>query len=111
MIIAFAGDFIETGESMEQRQSRLNAACTAWNIANLPKHQRRKALQRYLQSYRAENPGVQNADFLRKDMEQLIKEKTRRFGQVKKPIVHAEIREDGERYSIFAVSMRTAEGR
>jgi hypothetical protein len=111
MIIAFAGDFIETGESMEQRQSRLNAACTAWNIANLPKHQRRKALQRYLQSYRAENPGVQDADFLRKDMEQLIKEKTRRFGQVKKPIVHAEIREDGERYSIFAVSMRTAEGR
>ena len=111
MIIAFAGDFIETGESMEQRQSRLNAACTAWNIANLPKHQRRKALQSYLQSYRAENPGVQDADFLRNDMERLIKEKTKRFGQVKKPIVHAEIREDGERYSIFAVSMRPAEGR
>jgi hypothetical protein len=111
MIIALAGGFIETGDSMQQRQSRLNAACTAWNIANLPKHQRRKALQRYLQSYRAENPGVQDADFLRKDMEQLIKEKTKRFGQVKKPIVHAEIREDGERYSIFAVSMRTAEGR
>jgi hypothetical protein len=111
MIIAFAGDFIETGESMEQRQSRLNAACTAWNIANLPKHQRRKALQSYLQSYRAENPGVQDATFLRNDMEQLIKEKTRRFGQVKKPIVHAEIREDGERYSIFAVSMRPPEGR
>ena len=45
MIIAFAGDFIGTGDSMEQRQSRLNAVCTARNIANLPKHQRRRALQ------------------------------------------------------------------
>ena len=45
MIIEFAGDFIETGESMEQRQSHLNAACTAWNIANLPKYERRKALE------------------------------------------------------------------
>ena len=111
MIIAFAGDFIETGNSMEQRQSCLNAACTAWNIANLPKHQRRRALQRYLQRYREENQGVEDVVFLRKDMEQLIKQKTKKFGQVEKPIVHAEIREDGERYSIFAASLRTEEER
>ena len=47
--------------------------------------------------------------FLRKDMEQLIKQKTKKFGQVEKPIVHAEIREDGARYSIFAASLRTGE--
>ena len=111
MIIAFAGDFIETGNSMEQRQSCLNAACTAWNIANLPKHQRRRALQRYLQRYREENQGVEDVVFLRKDMEQPIKQKTKKFGQVKKPIVHAEIREDGARYSIFAASLRTEEER
>ena len=35
MIIAFAGDFIHTGGSVEQKPMRLNAACTAWNIANL----------------------------------------------------------------------------
>ncbi len=107
MIIEFAGDFIETGESMEQRQSLLNAACTAWNIANLPKYERRKELERYLQSYRAQNPGVQDARFLRKDMEHLIKQKNRLFPQIKKPIVDAEIRDDGDRYSISAVSMRT----
>ena len=107
MIIEFAGDFIETGESMEQRQSLLNAACTAWNIANLPKYERRKALERYLQSYRAQNPGAQDASFLRKDMEHLIKQKNRLFPQVKKPIMRAEIRDDGDRFSIAAVSMRT----
>jgi hypothetical protein len=107
MIIEFAGDFIETGDSMEQRQSLLNAACTAWNIANLPKHERRKALERYVQSYRDQNPGVQDSSFLRKDMEHLIKQKNRLFPQVKKPIVDAEIRDDGDRYSIAAVFMRT----
>jgi hypothetical protein len=52
---------------------------------------------------------VEDVVFLRKDMEQLIKQKTKKFGQIKKPIVHAEIREDGERYSIFAASLRTGE--
>ena len=47
--------------------------------------------------------------FLRKDMEQLIKQKIKKFGQVEKPIVHAEIRQDGARYSIFAASFRTGE--
>ena len=107
MIIEFAGDFIETGESMEQRQSLLNAACTAWNIANLPKYERRKALERYPESYRALNPGVRDTRFLREDMEHLIKQKNRMFPQVKKPIVDAEILEDGDSYSVFAVSMRT----
>ena len=106
MIFEFAQDFIATGESMEQKQSRLNAACTAWNIANLPKYERRKALERYLQSYRAQNPGVQDANFLRKDMEHLIKQKNRLFPRIKKPIVDAEIRDDGDRYSITAVSLR-----
>ena len=109
IIFEFARDFVAVGESMEEKQSRLNAACTAWNIANLPKFERRKALERYLQGYRVENPGVQGSHFLRKDLvlEHLIKQKNRLFPQVKKPIVDAEIREDGDRYSIFAVSMRT----
>ncbi len=46
LIFQFARNFIVTGESMEQEQSRLNAACTAWNIANLPKYERRKRLER-----------------------------------------------------------------
>ena len=107
MIFEFAQDFIATGESLEQKQSRLNAACTAWNIANLPKYERRKALERYLQSYKAQNPGAPHSSFLPKDMEHLIKQKNRLFPQVKKPIMHAEIRGEGDRFSISVVSMRT----
>jgi hypothetical protein len=54
---------------------------------------------------------MEDVVFLRKDMERLIKQKTKKFGQIKKPIVYAEIREDGERYSIFAASLRTEEER
>ena len=109
MIFEFARDFIAVGESMEEKQSRLNAACTAWNIANLPKFERRKALERYLQGYRVENPAVQGSHFLRKDLvlEHLIKQKIRLFPQIKKPIMHAEIRDEGDRFGISAVSGRT----
>ena len=58
-----------------------------------------------------EEPGVEDVVFLRKDMEQPIKQKIKKFGQVEKPIVHAEIRQDGARYSIFAASLRTEEER
>jgi hypothetical protein len=111
LIFQFARNFIVTGESMEQVQSRLNAACTAWNIANLPKYKRRKGLGRYLESYRAQNPGVQNYSFLRKDMKHLIKQKNRLFPQVKKPIMHAEIRGKGDRFGMAAVPMRTEQAR
>ena len=56
-----------------------------------------------------EDPGVEDAAFLRRDRERLVKQKINKFGQVKKPIVHAEIRQDGARYSIFAVSVRMEE--
>ena len=58
-----------------------------------------------------EDPGVEDAAFLGSDRERPVKRKTKMFGQGKKPIVHAEIREDGERYSIFAASRRTEEER
>jgi hypothetical protein len=50
---------------------------------------------------------VQGSHLLRKDMEHLIKQKIQLFPQVKKPIMHAEIRGEGDRFSIFAVSVRT----
>ena len=28
----FAGEFIKSGKTLEEKQNRLNAACTAWNI-------------------------------------------------------------------------------
>ena len=46
MICEFAGDFIRLGKNHEHKQCLLNAACTAWNIACVPAHNRQKALDR-----------------------------------------------------------------
>jgi hypothetical protein len=45
--------------------------------------------------------------FLHKDMEHLINQENRLFPQVNKPIIQADIRGEGNRFSISAVSMRT----
>ena len=73
----------------------------------MPKHEHRKGLERYLQSHKAQNPGAQDSSFLRKDMKHLIKQKNPLFPQVKKRILHAETRGEGDRFSISAVSLRT----
>jgi len=38
MLIDFASEFIAMADTLEQKQSHLNAACSAWNIAIMPIH-------------------------------------------------------------------------
>ena len=79
------------GKDLEQKQSYLNSACSAWNIANLPPEKRAPAVQRYLDQFRELNPHVQEIDDLKEDIELLISNKLRMFPDVKKEIIDAEI--------------------
>jgi hypothetical protein len=106
MLIDYASDFIAMADTLDEKQSRLNAACSAWNIAILPKHQRKKALSKYLKSLKKYDPQQNNLSHIRQDIELLIRQKNKMFPEVKKPIVDAEIREEGGKYTIFAASVR-----
>lgn len=106
MLIDYASDFIAIADTLEEKQSRLNAACSAWNIAILPRHQRKKALSTYLKSVKKHNPHQDNVSEIKQDMELLIRQKNKMFPEVKKPIVDAEIREEGGKHTIFAASVR-----
>ncbi len=106
MLVKYAGPYLEGAASHEQRQSWLNIACTAWNIAVLPRHKRKRALSRYLEDVRRYNPGTDETRALRHDIETLMKEKRRMFPEVRRPIVEAEIIPNGDKFSIRAVSMR-----
>jgi hypothetical protein len=44
-------------------------------------------------------------------MKHLIKQKIRLFPQIKKPIMHAEIRGKGDRFGIATEAMRTEQAR
>lgn len=106
MLVKYAGPYLEGVASHEQRQNWLNVACTAWNIAVLPRHERKRALTRYLKGVRRYNPDTKTIRALRHDIETLIKEKCSMFPDAQQPIVEAEIIPNGDKFSIRAVSMR-----
>jgi len=89
LIAEYASDYINMGETTEEQQSFLNGACTAWNIANLPDHQREKALHQTAEEYKRMNPKVDDVENDLHDMRILIQKKVRMFPDIKKTIVNA----------------------
>ena len=65
LIEKYASDYINMGDNTEERQSFLNGACTAWNVALLPEHMREEALRRRIEEYKRINPGVDDAEQLK----------------------------------------------
>ena len=51
MLVEYAGSYIDSATTPEERQNLLNVACTAWNIAILPRHERKKAVAKYMKVY------------------------------------------------------------
>ena len=91
LIGEYASDYINMGETTEERQSYLNGACSAWNIAVLPEHLREEALRRNIAEYKRTNPGADDADNLTYDLRKLIQKKLQMFPGVKKVIIDASI--------------------
>jgi len=89
MISEYASDYINMGDDTEERQSLLNGACSAWNIAVLPEDLREGALRHNVDEYKRLNSGIDDADDLIHDMQALIKRKLQMFPDVKKLIVDA----------------------
>lgn len=106
IIIAFSGEYIDMGNDFDEKQSYLNVACSAWNISILPKHVRKKAINNYIKKYKRLNPNVHDQENVRHDIEKLIKNKIKMFPANKKNIVNAELRKEGNAYSIFAATVR-----
>ena len=91
LIINYASDYIRLGDNLEEKQSYLNAACAAWNIALLKQAERQKALDDFIEQYIKINPDVDDMDNVRHDMELLVKEKIRLYPNVKRTIAEAKI--------------------
>jgi hypothetical protein len=107
-ILDFAGDFIRLGETLEDRQNRLNAACSAWNMACNTSDLRKKHLDQYVRGYGKFNPDA-DAEHLanvRKDMEQLIEVKLTKFPNDLRQIVSARIMKAGNQERIEAAAAR-----
>ena len=89
LIVEYASDYINMGENTDERQSLLNSACSAWNVAVLPEHLRQEALRHNIEEYKRLNPGIDDADNFIHDMQLLIQKKLQMFPKVNKVIVDA----------------------
>jgi hypothetical protein len=107
LIINYASDYIELGNTLEEKQSHLNAACSAWNITLLKKDGRQKALDNFIEHYKEINPDADDTgtDDVRHDMELLIKEKMKLYPDVKRPVAEARIINDNGQERIIVKSV------
>jgi hypothetical protein len=89
LIAEYASDYINMGETTEERQRYLNGACTAWNIAVLPDPLREKTLRGHIEAYLRMNPGGDDGDNLMHDIRILIRKKLQMFPDINKVIANA----------------------
>ena len=108
MIWEFAGGFIRLGNTLEEKQNLLNAACTAWNMACTPSEVRNRSLDQYVKGYKSYNPDVSDEEMsaICSDVEKLMRNKLRLFPAVHKQIVGAQITQVAGKDNIEVVSTR-----
>jgi hypothetical protein len=106
MISEMGAGFVGVGNTISERQNRLNAACTAWNIACGSPEARQRQLDQYGESYLRFNPATSPIDLAKilKDLELLIERKLRMFPDDNRPIVSARVMMVGKGYRIEVAS-------
>ena len=105
LIGEYASDYINMGETTEERQSFLNGACTAWNIAILPEHSREEAIRRVIEGYERVNLGIDDSGDFEHDLRVLIQKKLEMFPDIKKTILGGTIEPiSGTKYRINIAS-------
>ena len=106
-LLDFAGEFIRMGDTLEDRQNRLNAACSAWNMACNTLEFRMKNLDQYVRGYGKFTPDADSEHLanVRKDMETLIETKLKMFPHDLRQVIEAKIVsvDGGERVDAVAI--------
>jgi hypothetical protein len=106
LVWEFAGDFIRMGDSMEEKESLLNAACSAWNIACTPPDMQQRQIDQYMRAYSEINPHADEAEIAKVhgNIEKLISKKAKMFPGDLRQIVGARILNMGDKDRIEVVS-------
>ena len=106
MISEMAAGFLGVGDTIGERQNRLNAACSAWNMACGSPEVRQRQLEQYKEGYLRFNPATSpgNLANILKDMELLIERKLRMFPDDRRQIVGATDVKVGTKFRIEIAS-------
>jgi hypothetical protein len=106
MISEMAAGFLGVGDTIGERQNRLNAACTVWNMACGSPEVRQRQLEQYREEYLRFNPATSPGDLanILKDMEVLIERKLKLFPNDQRQIVSARVLKIENAYRIEVAS-------
>jgi hypothetical protein len=106
MISEMAAGFIGVGKTAEEKQSRLTAACSAWNMARGSPEDRQRQIEQYVEGYQRFNPATSPSDLanIRSDMESLIERKLQMFPEDQRQVVSARVVMVGNDYRIEVAS-------
>jgi hypothetical protein len=106
MISEMAVGFLGVGDTIGERENRLNAACSAWNMACASPEVRERQLAQYADNYLQYNPGTSPSDLadIIKDMELLIERKIELFPDDHRQIVNARVLKVGSEYRVEVAS-------
>ena len=106
MISEMAKGFLGVGDTIGERQNRLNAACNAWNLACASPEVRQRQFEQYREGYLRFNPATSPIDLAKilKDMESLIERKLKLFPDDHRQIVSSRVVMAGNEYRIEVVS-------
>jgi hypothetical protein len=106
MIVEMGAGFVGVGDTLGERQNRLNAACSAWNMACGSPEVRQRQLDQYAEGYLRFNPATSPDDLakIRKDMETLIERKLQMFPDDRRQIVGAKVVKIGTEFRIEIIS-------
>jgi len=102
MILEMGAGIVDVGETVDDRQNRLNATCTAWNMACASSVVRQKQLEQYREGYLRNNPATSPTDLanIMKDMELLIDRNLKMFPDDKRQVVSARAIKAGTNFRI-----------
>jgi hypothetical protein len=106
MLSEMAMGFLGVGDTIGERQNRLNAACNAWNMACGSPEVRQRQFEQYREGYLRFNPATSPSDLanILKDVELLIERKLKMFPDDRRQIVSARVVMVGTKYSIEVAS-------
>jgi len=106
MISEMAVGFLAVGDTIGERENRLNAACTAWNMACASPEVRQRQLKQYAETYLQHNPATSPSECanILKDMKLLIERKLKMFPDDHRQIVSASVVKVGSKYRIEVAS-------
>jgi hypothetical protein len=109
IISEIGAPFISMGKTLTERQNRLTAVCSAWNMACASPTNRQQRLQQFADSYRRSNPAVSEDGLARivKDIETLIQRKLTFFPDDHRAIVDARVVPVGRDFRIEVASVKS----